>query len=121
MYVRVLGDDDPLKIMTYHVSWLPSGNTACTITTDNLLNQCRFLLPTMLYLWSTQHFFMLESSDKYYICCFIHTSYNVNYVETKHWYGSNAFYTDHLCSDNAILIISINLMKLFCIFIVYIT
>ena len=30
MYVRVLGDDGPLKIMTYHVTWLPSGNKAFT-------------------------------------------------------------------------------------------
>ena len=33
MYVRVLADDDPFKIMTYHVSWLPSRNTACSTTT----------------------------------------------------------------------------------------
>ena len=92
MYVRILGDDDTLKIKTYHVSWLLSGNNACTtITTnlllllDNLLNQCSFLLPTILYLRSTQHFFMVESSAKYYRCLtllvgmatvhFIHTTY----------------------------------------------
>jgi len=26
MYVRVSGDDSSLKITTYHVTWLPSGN-----------------------------------------------------------------------------------------------
>ena len=30
MYVRLLGDDGPLKITTYHVTWLPSRNKAFT-------------------------------------------------------------------------------------------
>ena len=30
MYVRVLGDNGPLKITTYNVTWLPSGNKAFT-------------------------------------------------------------------------------------------
>ena len=30
MYVRVLGDDGPLRIMTYHMPWLPSRNNAFT-------------------------------------------------------------------------------------------
>ena len=30
MYVRVLGDDGPVKISTYHMTWLPSGNKALT-------------------------------------------------------------------------------------------
>ena len=30
MYVKVLGDDGPLKITNYHVAWLPSRNKAFT-------------------------------------------------------------------------------------------
>ena len=30
MYVRVLSDDGPLKITTYHVTWLSSRNKAFT-------------------------------------------------------------------------------------------
>ena len=30
MYVRELGYDGPLKITTYHVAWLPSGNKVFT-------------------------------------------------------------------------------------------
>ena len=33
MYVRVFSDDGPLKITMYHVTWLPSINTAFTTTT----------------------------------------------------------------------------------------
>ena len=30
MYVNVLGDDGRLKITTYYMTWLPSGNKALT-------------------------------------------------------------------------------------------
>ena len=30
MYVRVLGDDGPLKMTTYYATWLPSGNEPFT-------------------------------------------------------------------------------------------
>ena len=34
MYVRVLGEDGPLKITMYHMTWLPSRNKAFTSVLD---------------------------------------------------------------------------------------
>ena len=39
MYVRVLGDDGPLKITTYHVTWLSSGNKALLTLLSSFLEQ----------------------------------------------------------------------------------
>ena len=44
MYVRVMGDDDPLKITTYHMTWLPSGNKAFTYSIYLLLDVVHFFL-----------------------------------------------------------------------------
>ena len=49
MYVRVLGDDGPSKIMAYHVIWSPSRNIVFTYLLDAIFIKIFFCVTFVCY------------------------------------------------------------------------